>query len=403
MKEYPPIFPLIKKNFLGTLSSEEQRFLDNWIGKSNENEEIFHRLMALFQEQGDVVDFETFDAELAWKKLQRSVVLERKRRANRALLQKTLKIAAVFIGMALVGTIIWVQYDNRTLSNQVIDQNSIVLQLGNGTSKIIKAGEQRTLVDENGVTLGVQNGNRIIYDTTPKSKKTLELNTLIVPYGEKMELQLSDGTVVYLNSGTSITYPVGFLENSPREVSVIGEAFFDVAHDKSRPFKVDLSKISIEVLGTKFNVAAYPEDKVINTVLVEGSVKLKESGSRDGKVDNIIMEPNQLAAWNSETSETEILKVDTDIYTSWINGRLVLKNLPFSAILKKLERHYDVKIQSNYVDLNRQSFTASFDVESIGEVLNSFNEDTPFIYEIKGRSITINQPPIKNSYYMEKQ
>ena len=99
-------------------------------------------------------------------------------------------------------------------------------------------------------------------------------NTLKIPYGKKFEVQLSDGTIVHLNAGTSLRYPVQFVKNQSRQVYLTGEAFFEVSKDKAHPFTVNTQEVNVEVLGTKFNVNSYTEDVSTDVVLVEGKVSL---------------------------------------------------------------------------------------------------------------------------------
>ena len=114
--------------------------------------------------------------------------------------------------------------------------------------------------------VGNQNGNKIVYDTETTLEK-LVYNTIKIPYGKRFELQLSDGTIVHLNSGTTLKYPVKFIASGNRQVFLDGEAFFDVAKDKTHPFVVNADNLNVRVLGTHFNVSNYPEDKLTDIVL----------------------------------------------------------------------------------------------------------------------------------------
>src|SRR5665811_1353199 len=150
-----------------------------------------------------------------------------------------------------------------------------------------------------------------------------------------------------------------------------------------------------QVLGTKFNVTAYPEDREINTVLVEGSVSLYSSKSGyDPKKANKL-EPGYKASWDRFYEKMDVEKVDTDIYTGWIDGKLVIKEMAFKNIVPKLERQYKVSIDNTYEALDNEVFTATFDIETIDEALKIFAEETPFDYEFKKDRITIYAPNTK--------
>ena len=153
--------------------------------------------------------------------------------------------------------------------------------------------------------------------------------------------------------------------------------------------------MDVRVLGTKFNVTAYPEDREINTVLVEGSVSLysSESGYDPKKADKL--EPGYKATWDRFYEKMDVEKVDTDIYTGWIDGKLVIKGMSFKNIVPKLERHYKVSIDNKNDALDNEVFTATFDIETIDGALRIFAEETHFEYEINKDRITIYGPDTK--------
>lgn len=167
-----------------------------------------------------------------------------------------------------------------------------------------------------------------------------------------------------------------------------GEAFFDVAKE-SNPFIVNVNNLNIRVLGTQFNVSCYPEDTVINTVLVEGSVSLFGDEVYNAETASIL-NPGFKASWNKTNDDISIDKVDTNIYTGWRKGKLIFKNLQFENIIKKLERHYNVSIVNDNKKLGEQYYNATFDIETIEQVLESFNESYEIKYTIENNKIIIN-------------
>ncbi|MGX1928812.1 FecR family protein [Flagellimonas sp. 2504JD4-2] len=267
--------------------------------------------------------------------------------------------------------------------------NSIVLKLEDGNVDVISENDQKKIMDSKGNVVGFQKGNTISYEQRKAQNQVLVYNELTVPLGKKFDLVLSDGTQVKLNAGSTIKYPVHFVEGSPRAVEVWGEAYFDVTRDENHPFLVDANNIQVKVLGTKFNVTSYPEDDDINAVLVEGSIQLFDTEASDAQ-DAFVIVPNQKASWNKNTGEMTIEEVDTDIYTSWINGRIVFKNTPFKNIRKKLERRYDVTIINNNASLDEKFYNASFDIETIEQVMEAFKENYDIDYTITNGQIIIN-------------
>ncbi|QTD39157.1 DUF4974 domain-containing protein [Polaribacter batillariae] len=199
-------------------------------------------------------------------------------------------------------------------------------------------------------------------------------NTLNVPYGKTFELRLSDGTVVHLNAGSSITYPVEFIEGKNRQVSITGEAYVNVTKDSLHPFIVSLNDLNVRVLGTQFNVSAYPEDNVSEIVLVEGSVAMYGKKEKFNKEASVLLEPGFKGRFNKQNHGITKNKVITSTYTSWVNGKLVFRNMTFENILKKLERHYNVNIVNKNKTLSQKKFNANFGKEPLANVLNELKK-----------------------------
>jgi ferric-dicitrate binding protein FerR (iron transport regulator) len=139
-------------------------------------------------------------------------------------------------------------------------------------------------------------------------------------------------------------------------------------------------------------MTAYPEDFNSSMVLVEGSVGLNTTDSNYQKENSFLLKPGFKASWDSSDRKIITEKVDTDHYTAWLEGKLVLRQMRFKDILQKLQRHYNVTIFNEFEALNNRVFTATFDIESIEEVLNTFAEETSFAFEINGEQITILKP-----------
>lgn len=169
-------------------------------------------------------------------------------------------------------------------------------------------------------------------------------------------------------------------------VYLVGEAFFDVATDEKKPFIVKAKGIDINVLGTQFNVSSYAEDELIKTTLIEGSVALATSDTPNNKV---LLNPSYQAVYNKEESYISKKKVDTEIFTSWMQKKIILQNESFEEAFRRIERAYDMKIINHNSVLAATKFTGEFDVESIEEILKTFSETLNFTYTIKEKKIII--------------
>jgi len=276
----------------------------------------------------------------------------------------------------------------QSVDDIVLHEEFITLQMDNGNIKIISEDGTSKVKDEKGNVIGEQNGSKLVYEKKAEVQK-LEYNTLNVPYGKRFEILLSDGTKVNLNAGTSLRYPVKFLKGKKRQVFLSGEAYFDVAENKENPFIVNAEDLNIEVLGTEFNVSTYPEDLSTDVVLVEGSVSLYTGPENDFR-SNTLLEPGFSGSFNKKEGSVSTKPVVTSIYTSWIYGELVFRNITFSRILKKLERHYNVKITNTNLRLTDEEFNASFGDEPLEKILNYFESTYGVEFSIEENEILIN-------------
>jgi ferric-dicitrate binding protein FerR (iron transport regulator) len=252
-------------------------------------------------------------------------------------------------------------------------------------------------------------GNSLFFREKSVPANISQMNEISVAYGSKSRIVLPDGSIVNLNSGSLLQYASDF-ENE-RKVYIEGEAFFDVKKDPRHPFLVQTSNITIRVLGTVFNVKSYPEEEIIETTLVSGSVQIlaKSGGSKDEFKTLTILKPNEKAIFykNSMSTEkessdqkTEInnkdveniqvqKKIKTELYTAWKDNNLVFNNEQFGNVVPKLERWFNIEIENNFPELNASRLTGKFDTETIEQALEALRIITPFNYSIEKNKITI--------------
>ncbi|RTE52952.1 DUF4974 domain-containing protein [Arenibacter aquaticus] len=326
---------------------------------------------------------EEMDTDLEWQEFMENANASKKQRPS--VWRPLLKYAAIFAGVIATGYLVFRQ--NDMASQNPISETSIKLKMGNHNVKVIQEGSSQQIVSSSGEVLGIQKGNRISYKVDSEIGE-LVYNELDIPFGKIFEVELSDGTTVHLNSGTRIKYPVKFLNKGKREVFIEGEAYFKVAKDKNHPFVVHSDQVAVEVLGTEFNFSSYKEDTEIKTVLVEGSVSMTNSLRPE---DQLVLVPGTKGAWNRVSHDTHEEKVDVDLYTGWIKGELVFRDISFLDMIQKLERSYNVVIENNNELLSGKILNARFhvDIESIEDVMKSIGELHSFQYTIKDRKITI--------------
>lgn len=209
------------------------------------------------------------------------------------------------------------------------------------------------------------------------------LQEIRAAYGTQSKVVLADGSSVYLNSGSKLTFPQTFNYQAERQVTLEGEGYFEVAKNKEQPFVVQANRLKIKVLGTKFNVDAYNDNTSVSVALVEGSVELQDNS---GKHDNTPMSlaPNQIATLEVESQK--LTKTDVDDlnkYIAWINGRIVFFGDPIQTVVKKLSKWYNVDIVISDKRLENYRFTGTFINEPLEQVLNvlSMTSQMTFIAE----------------------
>lgn len=291
----------------------------------------------------------------------------------------TASIAAVFMGLVTIG---YLSITNNTADVQNhIQENVVTLQLEDGSIKVIQSDGTTKIIGKNGIILGQQNGNQLVYSETGPVT-ILQYNTLKVPYGKTFELRLSDGTKAHLNAGSSLKYPVRFLKGKERQIFVTGEVFLDVAKDSLNAFVVNANELDVRVLGTRFNVSAYPEDKTTEVVLVEGSVSLYSQEKGYNSEQSMRLDPGFKGSFNKGNNSFSKTEVITDSYTSWMKGELIFRNMTFGNILKKLERHYNITIINNNTSLTNKMFNANFGSEPIQNVMRELQSNYDIDYEM---------------------
>lgn len=301
-----------------------------------------------------------------------------------------LKFAAVLVLLIGIGSL-FNGLETATLqTTDLMSKNdNITLELEDGTIVSLDPEDSTKIKNGSGRIIGNQKNTQLVYTSSNKHNK-IEYNTLKVPYGKRFNVTLSDGTIVYLNAGSALKYPIDFAAGKVRKVFLSGEAYFDVFRDTKHPFIVNINKVNVKVLGTEFNISAYPEDTSVNTVLVEGSVKIFEKGKEDQISYSRVINPNDLAIWNKKQESISVKSVDSKIYTSWLNGKLIFRNTKFKEIRKVLERKYNVKIINKNSTLDEQLFDATFDIETIEQILKSFSSISTINYKIEDNIILIN-------------
>lgn len=272
--------------------------------------------------------------------------LDYKQNKHRFIIYSLLKYAAVALFFAAIGgLLVFLNTDKESFFQQQINQIAQISSATQGPLLITSNGLNVELKKSNSTLDYLDNGAVLLNNDSvihSNDEESNALNQLVIPYGNQSRVVLSDNTVVWLNSGSRLVYPTLF-KGKTREVLLFGEAYFEVSKNPEMPFIVMTSDLEIRVLGTQFNISAYTEDDVIQTVLKEGSVAIRRKDA--GFFENdVVIKPNQLASFNKSTSNTKIYEVEADYYTLWTKGLMSFEETELIRVIKKVERFYNISV-----------------------------------------------------------
>jgi transmembrane sensor len=258
--------------------------------------------------------------------------------------------------------------------------NKAILTLSDGSHINLDDSKQGLLCKQGGVRIGKE-AHGLVYAGSPTNSEVTLYNTISTPRGGEYQVVLSDGTKVWLNSASALKFPATF-RGKQRIVELTGEAYFEVAPNKNMPFKISLNKMAIEVLGTHFNVSAYPDEAEVKTTLLEGSVKLSSAAAIS------ILKPGQQGVF-SKDKDFRIHQVDVQEAIAWKNGYFIFDNENIQSIMRKVSRWYDVDIAySGNIDEGNFGGTVSR-FKSVSGILKSLELTGTVHFKVSGRRITV--------------
>ena len=204
-------------------------------------------------------------------------------------------------------------------------------------------------------------------------------STLFAPLGSRISFLLPDGTKGWLNSGSSLEYQIPF--NNNRQVAILGEAWLDVAHDVNHPFEITTGNSKVKVLGTKFNLNAYPEEKYVEVVLEEGKVEFSTPGLSEG----IEMRPDERLVFSDGAVNIKV--TDASKFAAWKEGKLVFRGDPMAEVTRRIERWYNVDMELVDKELENHVIRGTFQDDSLEEVLRYLCMTSPIRCRIIDRKI----------------
>ena len=390
MKHYDEyIIQLIQLYLVGDLSGEEKVKLEEWVSQDPSHEKLFKEICDEKNVAHDFGIYENVNKNSAWEKVILKGNIKEKHNTRRLGWYKFVAAGMIPLMVVAAGYFIretkpGAEQKGTELASIEPGKSKAILRLAdNRVIEITREQEPRFDVAE-GIA-ATNNSLGMVYPEQVATGKT-EYNVLEVPRGGEYTVTLSDGTVVYLNSGSELRYPVAF-GTERRDVFLSGEGYFEVAKDVKRPFFVNADKLKIRVYGTSFNVNTYNLANV-ETVLVEGKIGIQETNS---DVEYSVM-PGQLALYNREKGTMEIRDVDVRPYVAWKEHEFMFDNESLEEIMNTLSLWYDVDVFYTNEQLKNLHFTGHVKrYDQIDNILKAIKSAVGVTFTIKDRTICISK------------
>ncbi len=328
MQELEQIDERIIKLFSGEISPDEEKLLALWINESDENRKYFLELKNIWQNAQPAFNPENINTEKAHFEILKKIKTKSARKIPFFVWWQ--RVAAILIIPAIL--LVAVQYN----------QNSI-------------------------------------------RKSSIAYQEIMSPLGMNSKITLPDGSVVWLNSGSKLKYPVEFYADV-REVQLYGEAFFKVQSDKKHPFIVSTKNLQVIATGTSFNIESYCKDSISAVTLLEGKLDVKIGEKITQHID-----PNQRFLYNYNTSKYAVTKTDANHWCVWKDGILAFRDEPLEDVFKRIGRTYNVDLVVKDKTVARQLYRATFEGESLDEILRLLKMSAPIKYKRFDRELNANK------------
>lgn len=379
-------FEVIWKKINNEASKEEEARLNEWLSESSSHRRYYENACRYYS---NGTQFHHSPAELksALKKIQRRAHFNITYRTSSRILGITTAAACILF-------FIYFQFGSKedqptelAQTAQSIDPGThkAILILADGTEHDL-SNVSNSVIDADGAEI-TNTGTRLEYNSKSGEPAEIKYNTLKIPRGGEYFLVLSDSTKVWLNSETTLRFPVQFATDL-RSVELIGEAYFEVSKTAQIPFVVHSANQMIKVLGTQFNVSSYVDNPAIYTTLVEGKVEVSLSSNPDNK---LILFPREQSIINQNENKIEKRTVDVSPYVAWKDSRFVFRDQMLEEIMNTLSKWYDVQVQFTNEKDKKLRFTGNLErYAEFDDILKKIERTNEVKFVIENNKITIN-------------
>lgn len=376
------IYELIADYSAGTLTEPEAKVFRDRL----ENDEEVKRLFTDARQMETVLKaLETEASAEAWKRLQKALseMRSRRRRIRRTIAAGIAATIVLFFG---IGILLW-----RPVSLPPVSVATEEITPGTTKATLLLAdGEAIALDGLLADSITISDGTVIVHDTLSglqyrqqEEDTVVHYHTIQVPRGGEYRFRLPDGSQVWINSASELRFPTRFTGRE-RVVYASGELYFDVQADAEHPFVVEAGDNRVTVLGTAFNLNAYPEEQQVLTTLVRGAVEFRHGNA------SVRLKPGQQAVLDARTQQLDTRQVNVSLYTSWVNGTFEYKQMPLADIMRQLARWYDIEFIFEAAEFHDHPFTgiARRD-QTLAEILGMIAKTTDVAFEISERKVCI--------------
>lgn len=358
------------------LTEKERQFLEGWLAEPGNRKRYqeWKRLEAAVYADGKSKEVDVY---AAWERFRKDIA--RKRYILRTL--PWVAAIALLIGCGALFLLQRGQQPTAPVAQQIQEDltGKIVLTLSDGR-QVALSDSLGSLQEQNGTT--IENGNQSLVYNPTDSTIAMVYNTIRIPRGAEYKLVLADGSQVWLNAESSITYPVAF-QGETREVRLQGEAYFEIAKNKNQPFIVHTTQFDVQVTGTQFNVRAYPGE-MESATLAEGGIQLEKGGK------TYSLKPGQQAYLEEE--EVQVRKVNLESAIAWRYNAFSFEETPLEEIMNELARWYNIHVFYLNPKVKELHFTAWFRRNcTLQEVIDILEKTGKINIELKGKTITVTQ------------
>ena len=368
----------------GLMDKSEEQELRAWMDEAEENKLFFMGGVKMVLEY-QVVTRSDKNASDSLKHVREKI----KARGRRQLWIQITAVASVVILFALSFAFFYMpELERESPVSAKVHAGGMkaTLIVANGIQVDLMQDNLQDVVRQYGATVLEDKKNELRYDNVEVNEEIEEkpvYHTISTPVGGEYHFTLADGTMVWLNSSSRLTFPTRFTGDA-REVLVEGEVYFGVQHDESKPFIVRVNDVSVRVLGTEFCISAYPENEGVMTTLVRGAVQVTSGNNQ------VVLKPGYQAVVDQYSGAISQRAVELSLYTSWVRGIFEYENMELNDIMVQLARWYDVQFTFSASECKERRFTGVIrKYEDLNDVLDMIEKTTNVKFIINGKNVTI--------------